>query len=432
MKTITIIGICFLILVSVKGFATGEELQGQIVASLEGKVKMLLGDKALVNLGQRDGIIKGDIFTIYGKADVQHMDAVGKCAVIKTYETADICEIIKMRNEIGSDMVTIPWLRYTDANLFPAVFGLMTKTVDPYEPEKEIKVYVHSIYDEHNNITEFSERVQREIRSMFSQKKRIKIVTRGEISPAFFAYLPNEYAKSKDVIEEYMKKDDVDVVVTGTYRTAGDKIELSLYKIDRKYEDIVLDASLIAAPYAELAAKVTAPYVEKRKEQNITCTVHYEPVYYKATARDERNDIIEQETRNNPFLEYSMKRIDFNIVSPVDFKLKIDNDANEIKFDKGKSYKLLLTTGDHEITASFKKGYFFNESLLLAVDNEVKKHVKLSLDKTDDIVIEIEANPVPGRENIDFKVYKKAVQNKPVIKPVLQKNLVDQTETFKE
>ena len=32
-----------------------------------------------------------------------------------------------------------------------------------------------------------------------------------------------------------------------------------------------------------------------------------------------------------------------------------------------------MTTGKHEITAIFKKGFYFNDSLLLTTDNEVKK-----------------------------------------------------------
>lgn len=428
MKTLTIIGISLLMLVSTVCYAE-EQLQGEIIGSLDSKVKMLLGDKALLNLGERDGIIKGDILTIYGRTDTQHFDTLGKCAVTKVYDSTGICEIIRMKNEIGRDIVTIPRLKYSDANLFPVIFKLMTRTIEPYEPEKEITVYVNNIYDENNNITKFSEGLRKEIKKVFYQKKRIKPVA-GDISPELFAYLPDEYDKSKDVIEDYMKKDKTDVIITGTYKIKGGKIELSLYKIDKNYEDIVLEATLNAAPYTDLVSNITVPYVEKRKQQNITCNVLYKPIYYRAAARDERNDIIEKETRNNPFLEYSMKRIDFNIISPVDFKLKVDN--NEINLDKINNYKLMLTTGDHEVVASFKKGYFFNDLLLVTVDNEVRKRIMLSLDKPDDIIIDIEANPVPGKENIDFKVYRKAIQAKPVIKPVLQKDLVNQVETFKE
>jgi hypothetical protein len=63
-----------------------------------------------------------------------------------------------MNNEIGKDTVVIDKLTANDSNLFPAIFQLLTKVVEPYEPNKEITVFVHSIFDEQNNITKFSEK----------------------------------------------------------------------------------------------------------------------------------------------------------------------------------------------------------------------------------------------------------------------------------
>ena len=92
-----------------------------------------------------------------------------------------------------------------------------------------------------------------------------------------------------------------------------------------------------------------------------------------------------------------------------------------------------MTTGKHEITAIFKKGFYFNDSLLLTTDKEVKKNIVLILDNPGDIKIEVTANPVPGRENIDFKIYKKTDMSRPEFKQVLlQKNNIKTVETFKD
>lgn len=430
MKTITVAALCLTIFLSANCLAKDLN-RGQIIGNLDQKVKIITGDKAITNLGMKNGVIKGDILTIYKMDDTDYLNPVGKCAVINVYDATSICEIIKIyNNEIGKDAVVIDKLTTDDSNLYPVIFQLLTKVMEPYEPDKEIKVYVHSIFDEQNNITAFSEKVQKEIKRVFFQRKRIKPANTN-VSRALFAYLPGEYAESKQIIEDYLKKDNIDVLIAGTYKIKGDKIELSLYKVDRNWEDMAVDTTLNAAAYANLASSVTVSYRPIRKEKNIVCDILYKPVYYKTTGRDEQNNIINLESNNNPFLEYSMNRIDFNIISPVDFRLFVDN--NEISFEKTSERQLSMTTGRHEITAIFKKGFYFNDSLILQSEKEVKKTIFLILDNPDNIKIEVAANPVPGRENIDFKIYKKADMSRPDFKPVLlQKNNINTVETFKD
>jgi hypothetical protein len=430
MKTITITVLCLAIFFSVNCFAKDLN-QGQIIGNLDQKVKIITGDKAITNLGKKSGVIKGDILTIYKTNDKDFLDPIGKCALINVYDVTSVCEIIKINsNEIGKDIVVTEKLSINDPSLLPVIFQLLTKIVEPYEPQKEIRVYIHSIFDEQNNVTKFSEQLQKEIRKVFFQKKRIKPAGTS-VSQSLFAYLPSEYAASNQIIEDYLKKDNIDVIVTGTYRIKGDKIELSLYKVDRNREDIAVDTTLNAAAYADLTSSVITSYKPIRKEKNIVCDILYKPVHYKASVRDERNSIIDFESKNNPFLEYNMRRVDFNIISPVDFKLIVDN--NEISFEKANEYQLSMNTGRHEITAIFKKGFYFNDSLLFTIENEVKKNIVLILDNPNDIKIEITANPVPGRENIDFKIYKKADISRPDFKQVLlQKNNIKTVETFKD
>jgi hypothetical protein len=334
-----------------------------------------------------------------------------------------------MKIEIENDVVTIDKLAYNDPSLLPAIFKLLTKVVEPYEPQKEIIVYIHNIYDENNNITKFSEKLQKEIKKVFYQKKRIKPAGK-DVSRALFAYLPSEYAESNKEIENFIRKDNIDVIITGSYKVRNGKVEISLYKVDKNWEDIIVDTTVDSVPYSDLISSVTVPYKSVRKEQNAVCSILFKPVHYKATVKEERNDIILIESKKDPFLEYSLKRIDFNIISPVAFKLKIDN--TDIGFEKSKEYELALSTGKHEITASFKKGYYFNDLLVLTNDNEVRKSIVLSIDKPEDLVMEVEVSPVPGREDIHFNIYKKAVKTKVVIKPVLQKETVKQVETFKD
>jgi hypothetical protein len=430
MKTISVVAICFIILFSSNGYAK-DQVIGKIIDNLDQKVKIMNGDRSVINLGKNNGLIKGDILSIYKTDDTRFTDVSGKCALTTVYDSTSICEIIKINNiEIDRDTVVIDKLSINDPNLYPAIFQLLTKVVEPYDSHKEIKVYVHNVFDEQNNITKFSESVQKEIKNVFLQKKRIKQPISIAPQPVF-AYLPNEYAGSRQIIEDYLKKDNIDVLISGNYRIRGDKIELSLIKIDRNQEDLAVDTTLNAAAYAEMTSNVTAAYKPIKKEKTVVFDVLYKPVIYKANNRDERNNIIDRESKDNPFTEYNMKRIDFNIISPVDFRLIVDN--IEVNFEKSDEYQLSMTTGKHEITGVFKKGFYFNDSLLLTSDREVKKDIVLLLDSPGDIKIEVSANPVPGRENIDFKIYKKTDMSRPEFKQVLmQRNNIKTVETFKD
>ena len=404
---------------------------GQIMESLEGKFKMLIGDKAFTNLGSRMGVIKGDIFTIYGAADTMKTDPIGKCAVVHAYDTRSICEIITMDREIGRDIVAIKKVNYDDALLYPSIFTLLSKVVDPYPPEKKIKVYIHQIYDENHNITELSQKIRKEVVKVFFQKNRI--VSAGKIiSPALFAYLPGEYNEYNKAIEDYLRKDDINVIISGTYRITGDRLEISYFKIDKDFEDIVVDTVVASQPYTAMAAKVVVPYSEKKKEQVVKCDIIFKPVNYKTQSRDERNDIVTFETRGNPALEYTLQRSEFNIVMPVDFTVNIDGTV--IKFDKIREFSIPLATGEHRITASYSKGFYFNDSFLVALPepNRVKKSAILSLDSPDDIVVEIEANPLPRRDNIVFNVYRKTTRSSTIVKPVPTRETLRPIEVFKD
>lgn len=408
------------------GFVTG-----QIVESLEGKFKMLIGDKVFTNLGSRMGVIKGDIFTVYANADTLKTDPIGKCAVVQIYDTRSVCEVIAMSREIGRDIVTLKKIAYDDALLFPSIFTLLSKVAEPYPPQKKIKVFIYQVFDENHNVTELSQKIRKEMVKVFYQKDRI--IPAGKIiSPALMAYLPGEYDEYNKTIEDYLRKDQIDVIISGTYKVVGDKLEISYYKIDKDYEDIVVDSIVASQPYTAMAAKVVIPFTERKKEQIVKCNIIFKPVNYKTQSRDERNDIIATETRGNPILEYTLRRSEFNILVPVNFTVNID--GNVIKFDKFQEFSVPLATGEHTITASYSKGFYFNDTFLVALPEPsiVKKSAIISIDHPEDVTVEIQANPLPKYENLSFNVYRKTTRSSTIVKPVLRKETAKPIEVFKD
>lgn len=429
MKTTTVLILCFAIFFSTNCLAKDMN-RGWIVGNLDEKVKLMTGDMAIIDLGRNNGVIKGDILTIYKSGDTKLYNPIGKCSVVSPNDSSSICEIIKIyNNEVGKDVVVSEKLSITDPNLFPAIFQLLTKVVEPYEPHEKITVYVHNIYDEQKNITSFSEKLQKEIKKVFFQKKRIQAAGMN-MSQSLFAYLPEEYAESNQIIEDYLEKDKIDVLIAGTYKIRGDKIELSLYKVDKKWEDVAVDVNLNAASYANVTSNVVTFYKPVEKQKKVLFDILYRPVHHRVSVREERNSIIDMESKNDPFLEYTLRRIDFNIISPIDFRLIVDN--NELSFEKTKTYQIPMTTGRHEISAVFKKGFYSNDSLVYPSDIEVRKDIILMLDNPGDIRIEVSANPV-GKENVDFKIFKKSDMVRSIIKSVtLEKNGIKSVETFKD
>jgi hypothetical protein len=190
--------------------------------------------------------------------------------------------------------------------------------------------------------------------------------------------------------------------------------------------------SIDGTSYGNSLTTVTVPYAPIKKDRNVICNIVYKPVRHKPL-KNEKQEYIANTAQNDPFLLYTLEKIDFNVVSPVEFKLKIDNDIFD--FEKQSEYRVLLRTGKHVITTSFKTGFYFNETLMFTSPNECKgckKSVVLQLDKDAEINVEVIANPLYGRESIDFNVYTKVVTNRPVLKPIYRTEKIVPVETFKD
>lgn len=411
----------------------GEDyIKGKIVSNLEKKLKIVYGDKAIITLGNNHGLVKGDILGIARSTDVYFADPVGQCAIQRTFPSTSICEVIKMSQEIeGGQLVFMKKLEFNDPRLFPDIFRTLQNLVEPYPPYKDISVYVYNIFDENRNITKFSELLKDEIKHVFSQKKRIKLIG-DDVGKIFAAYSPDELSEKNSVITGYMKKDNIDAVITGHYEVKGGKVFITLYKIDNNWDVTKRQGSIDGASYGNLLTTVAVPYTPVKKKQNVVCNFIYKPVRHKPL-KGEKQEYIANTAQNDPLMLDTLERVDFNIVGPVEFKLKVDNDILDL--ESKKEYKMLLGTGKHEITTSFKTGFYYNEVLMFTSPNECKgcqKSVVLQLDKDDEINVEIIADPLYGREGIDFNVYSKIVTNRPVLKPITRKEKIVPLETYKD
>jgi len=64
--------------------------------------------------------------------------------VIKVNSDSSVCEIVKSKLEISKgNKAYISALTYSDKRFAPHIYNLLYRVVEPYEPYKPIKVYVH-------------------------------------------------------------------------------------------------------------------------------------------------------------------------------------------------------------------------------------------------------------------------------------------------
>ena len=389
-----------LIILPSKNSYCDEYIKGEIVSSVsKNQLSLLVGDKAVVSLGMKDGVIKGDLLKITDNTDVGLINPIGQCAVLRVNNDNSICEIIKLQTEIDAGSpVFIEKLKYTEEKYSPIIYDLLSKTVNPYEPHKRVKVFIYNIFDEKNDVTKFSMKLKKEIESIFSQKS--KIILKGALETKDFLFYPSVYKEYKGMLDELMKIENIDVFITGTYVLENDKVKISLYKFDKHFGDI---RTTLQIPLEKELTEVILPYKEIVKKEYITCRIILRKLTYRIP-QDIKKDIINYEAGGDLFIENDLKYKEFNIINPEDISVEINNET--INLDEKKQTVIRLNKGMNIISASFKRGYYYNTkgSLIHTSDKEISKRAIVK--GTGDLNIELNFNPDPDRGEIEIKVYK--------------------------
>ncbi len=409
----------------------GEYLQGEVVASFADRLDLSLGDKVILSLGRSVGVAKGDIAKIARRdADDPLSNTSGQCAVIETDETSAVCEIIRSRMEMHTgDVAFLKSVKaYADAAFYQLALRTLQSVVNPYAPSRKLSVYVYGIFNENNEVTGLSERIRREIVEVFRQKSRIKL---AESSATMEAFYPTDDVHWVSDVRQFMKKANIDVLVTGSYRIQGDKVMISIYKIDLSRDDRKIDYPVaVQDSYAQLASEVRVPYQKINKKEQVFCTFALKPMAY-APMKDEKLPLIKFEADGNPFTEYGMKRDDFNIISPIDVVVKVDNETFTLTSDKPQQL-ITLTKGTHRVSMSFRRGYYFNENLLYRSKALITKDALLDVTKSTNILVDVAANPLPDKQPITIQVFDMVGKERPFLRPIRRLEADTIVETFKD
>ena len=139
---------------------------------------------------------------------------------------------------------------------------------------------------------------------------------------------------------------------------------------------------------------------------------------------------LKEEAGENPFVAANLKKVDFNILSPVDVMVQVDGQTVDLK-NKSQQY-LRLKQGPHRVTAAFRRGYFSNESLLYTSQQMFSKEIMMDLSHSKTIGIEITANPMQGNSPISFNVYAPVERERQVLRPIYRVESDRVVETYRD
>ncbi len=379
------------------------------------RVTITRGEKAVMNVGEKDGIVKGDVGSVRTDKGGAPSSAIAQCAVTASNYQSSVCEVVNDRKEIdpGAFIFFDP-VAVTDATLYPITIATLSHVVAPYEPYKRLRVCLYGIFDENNVQTGLSGLIVGELSRVFAQKKRIHLVDKSALKGLIF--YPDSDAKLIEFAQKNMKTADIDALVTGTYKVMGKRIDLTVLAIGKEGGVRVALFSLpMEERYALPLSVVVANAAEPTRIEVSTClltikTMPFEP------PKHEVGQLIQEESGGNPLTEMVLKQTSFNLVAPVEIKVKVDDEAVAVS-DK-EEQRLFLPNGVHRVLVSFRRGYFFNESLLYTSQQEVTREALLDLGRPDNLVMDIRINPSFRADAIGLDVGERVDSRREVIKPI--------------
>ncbi len=402
---------------------------GVIVPLNSERVTITQGDTAVANVGERDGIIKGDIGLVRADRGGAPSTTTARCAVTAANYLSSLCELINDKREIdpGSFIFFDP-VAFTDATLYPVTVAVLSHLVRPFEPHKRLRVCLYGIFDERNAQTGLSEVIVGEFGRVFAQKKRIELVDKSTLKGLIF--YPDSEKTLIEFVQKNMKGADIDALVTGTYRVTGKRIDLTVVAIDKEGSSrIALFSFPLEERYASALSAIVANPADPSHVEVSTCllsltTRPFEP------PKHELEQLILQESAGNALVERVLKQTGFNLLAPVEIKVKVDDEAITIS-DK-QERKLSLPNGVHRVLVTFKRGYLFNESLLYTSQQEVRREALLELSKANNLVIDIRISPLFREDAIGLDVGQRVDSRREIIKPIYKVQSEKTIEVFKD
>jgi hypothetical protein len=394
------------------------------------RIVILTGEKGTAAVGLKDGVIKGDVGQVAAGLDqAAEGTYVGQCAVTKAAISSSICEVITLKREVeGGDTIFFDRVRYSDPDVYPPAITMLSEIVEPYEPYKQLRVMIYGIFDEGNQVTGFSQGLRNELVSIFSQKKRIHVISSGEFKD--FVFYPGAGPEVLEFAKTKMKKANIDVLLFGNYRSNGQTVNLSMTRLNLDGGPKTSVFSLPQAKYAESLARVAVPAKEQTQVLTYPCSIFVKGNTARFDKANEKALVIKREADGNAFTTSALKKSDFNIISPVDVKIRIDGAL--VLQGLVDRLTVPISAGTHQIVISFRRGYFFDEAPVYTSKKEVVKEIGLDLRQTRNLSMSVDLDPLFDRNNIGVRIVENAGKQKQMIEPIPKIQSDRTVEVFKD
>ncbi|HOP85705.1 MAG TPA: hypothetical protein PKZ54_04420 [Syntrophorhabdaceae bacterium] len=401
-------------------------IKTKIIGTSEDKLYVATDENIVINGGKNFGIIKGDILSIFKKDAKPPMDdEIGRCVVVKNEKNTSICNIIKSKIEIGKgDFVILKKLKYSDPKLYPLIYAALNEIVEPYENHRHIRVYIHNIYDEKNNITEFSQMIKEQILDIFSKKERLLLDT--SILNEYMGYQDDYFYSDIDSskqgrifnLKKKMEQFKIDVVITGYYTVKNDVLMVKLFIVDKNWEDKSVKDFLSAKDYYEKISKIIIPYKPFKEKEFVNYKFILNIKDYLPDLDEQREIIkLESEKEMNFRFKFINSKLKFNRISPSDINVKVNNELIT-EIHRGDVYEKSFEKGLKRILVSFIPTLYDNELEIISLKKEIKKEILVDLKDENDIYVEIFLDSTYGKESADIKVIRKKIDEKIKLSPV--------------
>jgi len=425
-KNAFLIAVIFILIIISCTRSFCEVIKSTIIGTTDDKLYVATGENIVINAGKNYGITKGDILSIYKKDEKPAMvNEISRCVIIKTEENISICNIINARIEAGKgDYVFFKRLEYGDPQLYPLIYTTLNELLAPYEDYKKIRIYVHNIYDEKNNITEFSQLIKEEILNIFKKKERLLIDTTALNEYMNFQdhYFYSDIDRSKqeniNALKKKMEQFNIDAVITGYYTVKNNDIMVKLFLVDKNQEDKSIKIFTNQKDYSNKIAEIIKPYKPFKGKEFVDYKFILNIKDY-LPDRDEQREIIrlESEKEMNFRFKFTETKNKFNRISPSDINIKV-NDVLIRDIQRGEVYEKTFEKGKKRILVSFIPVLYDNELEIIPLKKEIKKEILLDLNDENDIFVEVFLDASYGKELAEIKVFKKKIDEKIKVKSI--------------
>jgi hypothetical protein len=393
------------------------------------RITIQFGDKAQVNLGTKDGLIKGDIGIIRASQEISPEKNIGECAITRTEYGSSICEMIASKREIEKgNFIYFNRIEYSDPFMYSLIMTTLANIVEPYEPYKNLRVCIYGIFDKNNAVTGLSKQLSKEFENIFMQKKRIKLVDRS-VFPGLVIY-PGFSSDTEAYLKTQMKRANVDAMLLAQYEIKDGRVKVTVNSFDTQNKNTTTTYAFpLSEDYQKTSSTVLLSPMEETKARNILCKLALINIP-KILSREDRMSLMNSESDGNALTEIALKKIDFNMVNPVEVTTNIDGEMIDISDSKNRS--ILLGTGNHSFSLTFKRGYFYNETLLYTSEKTFHKDVIVSLSKPFEVNIDVSINSLDKKDPISLSIYYPTERQKQVLKPIFRVESDRTIETYKD